>query len=245
MRVNDTMAKAIAAGEMDVWYQPQIASSTLRISGFEALARWNHPERGCIGPDEFLDQSEESIEDLAAFVLARACSDAALWPDLLVGVNVAPHQFAHSAFPDDIAAIAGAAGLPLDRLELEILENAALENPDAARAVMARLRAMGVRIAIDDFGQGYSRDFLMLGLPVSKIKLARSLVTDPTASDWIREFVSMAHALDMEITAEGIETKAQAQAMQAAGCDYMQGYFFARPSPGRDVVRALIGADKT
>ncbi len=239
--MTNALAKAIAAGEMDVWYQPQIESTTLRIAGFEALARWNHPERGCIGPAEFLDQSEESIEDLAAFVLARACSDAALWPDLMVGVNVAPHQFAHSPFPDDIAAIAGAAGLPLDRLELEILENAALENPDAARAVMVRLREMGVRIAIDDFGQGHSHEFLLLDLPVSKIKLARSIVIDPTASDWIAEFVGMAHALGMEITAEGVETQAQAKAMQAAGCDYMQGFYFARPSPGRDVVRAIVG----
>ncbi len=241
--MTDALAKAIAAGEMDVWYQPQIASGTLRIAGFEALARWNHPALGCIGPNDFLDQSEEAIEDLAAFVLARACSDAALWPDIMVGVNVAPHQFTHSGFPDDIAAIATAAGLPLDRLELEILENAALENPDAARAVMARLREMGVRIAIDDFGQGHSFDFLLLDLPVSKIKLARSIVADPTASAWIKEFVSMAHALNLEITAEGVETQAQALAMQVAGCDYMQGYFFARPSPGRDVVRALIGAD--
>ena len=106
--MTNALANAIAAGEMDVWYQPQIASTTLRIAGFEALARWNHPERGCIGPDEFLDQSEESIEDLAAFVLARACSDAALWPDLMVGVNVAPYQFTHGAFPDEIAAIASA-----------------------------------------------------------------------------------------------------------------------------------------
>lgn len=241
--MNSALTKAIAAGEMDVWYQPQIQAGTLRIAGFEALARWNHPVRGCLGPDEFLDQSEEAIEDLAAFVLARACSDAALWPNLIVGVNVAPHQFAHSAFPDDIAAIANAAGLPLNRLELEILENAALEKPDAARAVMARLRDMGVRIAIDDFGQGHSFDFLLLDLPVSKIKLARSIVTDPTASDWIREFVGMAHGLNLEITAEGVETQAQALAMQVAGCDYMQGYYFARPSPGRDVVRALIGAD--
>jgi EAL domain-containing protein (putative c-di-GMP-specific phosphodiesterase class I) len=231
----------MAAGEMDVWYQPQVAAHSLRIVGFEALARWDHPEHGHIAPDVFPHRSVEFDEDLAAFVLARACSDAALWPDLLVSVNVSPHQFAHDAFPEDVLQIAEQAGLPLDRLELEILEDAALENPDAARAVMTRLRAMGVRIAIDDFGQGYSREFLLLDLPVSKIKLARSIVTGEDTSVWIGDFVRMAHSLGMEVTAEGVETQAQALAMQSAGCDFMQGYFFTRPSPGRDVTRALTG----
>ena len=242
--MTDALAKAIAAGQMDVWYQPQIASSSLRIASFEALARWDHPVLGQIAPDVFPNRCAEFDEDLAAFVLARACADAAQWPNLIVGVNVAPHQFAHEAFPDDISEIAALAGLPLDRLELEILEDAELENPDAARAVMTRLRAMGVRIAIDDFGQGFSREFLLLDLPVSKIKLARSIVTGEDSSVWIGDFVRMAHSLGMEVTAEGVETQAQAQAMQAAGCDYMQGYFFARPSPGRDVTRALIGANE-
>lgn len=239
--MTNAFAQAMAAGEMDVWYQPQVAADSLRIVGFEALARWDHPQHGHIAPDVFPDRSAEFDEDLAAFVLARACADAALWPDLLVSVNVSPHQFAHDAFPDDVRQIAEQTGLPLDRLELEILEDAALENPDAARAVMTRLRAMGVRIAIDDFGQGHSREFLLLDLPVSKIKLARSLVTGEDASVWIGDFVRMAHSLGMEVTAEGVETQAQAQAMQAAGCDFMQGYFFARPSPGRDVTRALTG----
>lgn len=240
--MTNAIAQAIAAGEMDVWYQPQVASDSLRIASFEALARWNHPVLGQIAPDMFPDRSADFDEDLSAFVLARACADAAQWPNLIVAVNVAPHQFSHEAFPDDIGEIAAHAGLPLDRLELEILENAALENPDAARAVMTRLRAMGVRIAIDDFGQGFSRDFLLHDLPVSKIKLARSIVMGEESVAWVGDFVRMAHSLGMEVTAEGVETQAQAKAMQAAGCDYMQGYFFACPSPGRDVTRALTGA---
>lgn len=237
--MNIDLGKAIAAGEMDVWYQPQVASGSLRIAGFEALARWNHPSKGQVGPESFPQHADGFSDDLAAFVLARACADAARWPDVTVAVNVAPHQFAHEEFADDVEAIAAQAGLPLQRLELEILEHAAFENPDAARAVMRRLRDKGVRIAIDDFGQGFSREALLLDLPVSKIKLAHALVTDPASTAWIGEFVKTAHALGLEVTAEGVETQAQADAMQAAGCDYMQGFFYARALPAADVARAL------
>ncbi|MFN3889572.1 MAG: EAL domain-containing protein [Beijerinckiaceae bacterium] len=237
--MNIDLGKAIAAGEMDVWYQPQVAAKSFRIVAFEALARWNHPVEGHLAPQAFPKGAMAYSADLAAFVLARACADAARWPHVSVGVNIPPQQFADPGFPDDICAIAGEAGLPLDRLELEILEDTSFEDPDAARSVMVRLRAMGVRIAIDDFGQGFSRESLLLDLPVSKIKLARSLVTDESSGAWIGEFVATAHALGMEVTAEGVETQAQASAMQAAGCDYMQGYFFARPSPGADITRAL------
>jgi diguanylate cyclase len=239
--VKTDLAKIIAAGEMDVWYQPQVAARSLRIAGFEALARWNHPTLGQLTPDAFLDDADDSLADLAAFVLSRACEDATRWPAVTVSVNIAPRQFADENFPDEIGAIAAWAGLPLDRLELEILESAAFEDPDAARAGMSRLRAMGVRLAIDDYGQGFSRQSLLLDLPVNKIKLARSIVIDERSAGWIGEFVSTAHALGMEVTAEGVETQAQAQAMQAAGCDYLQGYFFARPSSGADVTRALAG----
>lgn len=233
------LGKAIAAGELDVWYQPQLASDSLRIVGFEALARWNHPHKGQVGPESFPQHSDAVSDDLAAFVLARACADAARWPQVMVAVNVAPHRFGYAEFADDVEAIALQAGLPLQRLELEILEHAAFEDPDAARAVMRRLRGKGVKIAIDDFGQGFSREALLLDLPVSKIKLAHALVTDPASAEWIRDFVKTAHALRLEVTAEGVETQEQADAMQAAGCDYMQGFFFARALPAADVSRAL------
>ena len=231
------LAKLIAAGEMDVLYQAQVTARTFRIAGFEALARWNHPTHGPLSPDAFLDGSEESLEDLTTFVLNRACEDAARWPSVTVSVNIAPHQFGAETFPDEVGAIATAAGLPLDCLELEILESDAFKDPDAARAGMKRLRSMGVRIAIDDYGQGFSRQSLLLDLPISKIKLARSLVIDEKSAGWIEEFVATAHALGMEVTAEGGET--QAQAMQAANCDYMQGFLFARPASGAQVTRAL------
>jgi EAL domain-containing protein (putative c-di-GMP-specific phosphodiesterase class I) len=241
-RVTSDLAKAIAAGEMDVWYQPQVASASLTIVGFEALARWNHPERGLLSPDAFFDEAEASTAELATFVLSRACADASHWPGLSVGVNVPPRQFADDRFPDTVCAIAAKAGLPLDRLELEILESSAFEQPDVCRAVMERLSAMGVQIAIDDFGQGWSHQALLLDLPVSKIKLARSIVTDEASAKWVGEFVATAHTLGMTVTAEGVETQAQAEAMQAAGCDYMQGYYFARPAPGPAIARALGGA---
>ena len=238
--------RAVAAGELEVWYQPQVAARSLHVAGFEALARWNHPERGHLAAEAFLGpvegaQSAELVADLLAFVLARACADAAAWPDATVGVNISPLQFADENFPQDVAAIAASAGLPLHRLELEILENIAIEDPDKTRAIMTRLRDMGVRLAIDDFGQGHSRDFLRMDLPVSKIKLARSLVSDEQAAGAIGEFVAGVHALGMVVTAEGVETREQALAMQAAGCDFLQGYFFGRPSPAAAIAHGLRG----
>lgn len=236
--MNIDLAKIIAAGEMDVWYQPQVAAGSLRVAGFEALARWNHPDRGQLAPDAFIRPSD-TVAGLAAFVLARACADAAGWPGMIVSVNVSPHQFADENFPVEIAAIAAQAALPLDRLELEILENVSFHDPDRARAVMGVIREMGVRIAIDDFGQGYSRESLRLDMPVSKIKLARAIVMQENCGEWLGDFVANAHALGMEVTAEGVETPEQARAMQEAGCDYLQGYFFARPAPAAAITRAL------
>jgi EAL domain-containing protein (putative c-di-GMP-specific phosphodiesterase class I) len=139
-----------------------------------------------------------------------------------------------------VAAIAAAAGLPLHRLELEVLETVPITDPGKARATMSRLRTMGVGLAIDDFGEGHSRDFLRMDLPVTKIKLARSIVVDEKASAALGGFVADAHALGIAVTAEGVETREQALAMQAAGCDYLQGYFFARPSPAEGAARALL-----
>lgn len=242
--MNIDLGEAIAAGELEVWYQPQVVAGSLRVAGYEALARWNHPQLGRLAPDSFPDprgggQTLECAADLAAFVLARACADAAGWADATVGVNISPHQFADPDFPQDVAAIARAAGLPLERLELEILENIAIEDPDRARAVMTRLRAMGVRLAIDDFGQGYSRQSLLMDLPVSKIKLGRPMVIDVHPAGSLAGFVADCHALGMEVTAEGVETREQALAMQAAGCDYLQGYYFARPAPAAGLPQAL------
>lgn len=239
------LGEAIAAGELEVWYQPQVAAGSLRIVGFEALARWNHPSFGHLAPEAFVDRkgdapSEEFIADLSAFVLARACADAAGWAeDVFLGVNMSARQFAYDGFSDDVAAIAAAAGMPLHRLELEILETVPFDDADKARATMSLLRAMGVGLAIDDFGEGYSREFLRMDLPVTKIKLARSVVADERAAAALGGFVADAHALGIAVTAEGVETREQALAMQAAGCDYLQGYFFARPSPADGVARAL------
>lgn len=242
--VNIDLGKAIAAGELEVWYQPQVAAHSLRVAGYEALARWNHPELGHLAPDAFLDpraggQTDEFVADLAAFVLARACADAAGWDEAVLSVNISALQFADASFPDDIAAIAAQAGLPLHRLELEILEHIAIEQPDRTRAVMTRLRDMGVRLALDDFGQGYSRQSLLMDLPVSKIKLARSIVINEENAASLAAFVADVHALGMVVTAEGVETREQALAMQAVGCDYLQGYFFARPAPAAGIAHGL------
>lgn len=233
------LTEAVAGGEIEVWYQPQVEARSLRVAGFEALARWNHPSQGLLTPDAFVPAHGAAADALAAFVLERACEEAARWPDVTVAVNMSPRHFAHRSFVDEVAQAMARAGLAPERLELEILETSAFEEPALAKAAMTRLRDMGVGIAIDDFGQGYSRQSLLLDLPVSKIKLAHAIVTDPASGGWIGDFVRTTHALGMKVTAEGVETQAQADAMTQAGCDYLQGYFFARPAPGAAITAAL------
>jgi EAL domain-containing protein (putative c-di-GMP-specific phosphodiesterase class I) len=237
----DDIATAIARGELDVWYQPQVDAATMRVAAVEALARWSHPTQGLLTPASFLGCESEVSLMVSSFVLGRACAQARNWGDVMIAVNLPPHAFGHDALVDRLDEATAAAGLPAQRLEIEVLETEPFENIAAAREAMRRIRARGMRIALDDFGQGYSVDALIAGLPVNKIKLARELVTSSRAAQIVPEVVRLAHALNIEVTAEGVETEEDAKAMREAGCDYLQGYLFARPVPAEDIP-ALIAA---
>ncbi|MDB5571603.1 MAG: hypothetical protein JWN93_2786 [Hyphomicrobiales bacterium] len=242
-----TLKQAIRAGELAVHYQPQVSADGLRLLGVEALARWNHPREGLLSPSHFLgpDAHPAAVFDVGDFVLRRGCEDAARWPGLTLSVNVSPHQFRDPAFPEAVGDIARQAGMPLERLELEILENAWFADVAGARAALTRLRALGVRIAIDDFGQGYSSMGLLHDLPLDKLKLDRAFATGGPGgapSEAVPQIVALARALGLTVTAEGVETHAQREFMRAAGCDALQGYLFSRPVPAHAIDELLRGA---
>jgi EAL domain-containing protein (putative c-di-GMP-specific phosphodiesterase class I) len=222
------------------------------VIGFEALVRWEHPERGLTAPDDFLPIAEDTglIVPIGAWVLREACAQAARWATestygrpLTVAVNLSARQLAD---PDIVAEVESAladAGLDPSLLVLEVTETVLMENHERAVAVLQALAVMGVRIGIDDFGTGQSSLGYLKVLPVHVLKIDQSFIDglgkDPEDSAIVEAVVTLAHALGLTVTAEGIETTRQLQALRELGCDLGQGYYFARPQPG-EIVRALV-----
>ncbi len=231
------LAEAIAQDKLHLAYQPFVDLATGSIVGVEALARWNHPERGAIPPSVFIPIAEVSglVEQLGRWAFRRACLDAAkLPPHVTVAVNLSSVQFR-----SDVAAIADRiirdTGVDPARLELEITESVMIADSKGTLAALERLSAMGIGIALDDFGTGYSSLSYLRQFRFRKLKIDRSFIdeieTSPEARAIVRTVIELARALGMRVTAEGVETEAQATLARLAGCDYAQGYYFARPMP--------------
>jgi diguanylate cyclase (GGDEF)-like protein len=232
------LRQAIAAGEFELHYQPQVSAVTSEITGCEALLRWPHPIRGMVAPADFIPLAEETglIVPLGAWVIGQACRDAAGWPDRIrVAVNLSAVQFRGLALVQTIMAALATSGLAPHRLEVEITESVLLGNNENTIATLKLLRALGVRIAMDDFGTGYSSLSYLRSFPFDKIKIDRSFVKDLDAkSDClaiVKAVAGLGVALGMETTAEGVETLEQLRHIQEQGCTEVQGYFFGRPCP--------------
>jgi diguanylate cyclase (GGDEF)-like protein len=240
------LRKALALREFELAYQPQLDLGSDRVAGFEALLRWQHPERGLIPPAEFVPLAEEIglIAPIGEWVLRTACREAAGWPEGVgVAVNLSPAQFkSHHLVPAVRAALA-ASGLPGRRLELEITEGVLLQDNEANLATLRELRALGVRVAMDDFGTGYSSLSYLRSFPFDKIKIDRSFVsglaTDPESAAIVRAIAGLGASLGMATTAEGVETAEQMRRIRAEGCLQVQGYLVSRPVPAAEVA-ALI-----
>ena len=220
--------------EFHLVYQPQMLADGSRIACVEALLRWNSPARGAVGPADFVAAAEQNgaIQQLGGFVLRRACQDAAAWDSVTVAVNVSGNQLVDPGFVDLVTGAAAQAGLPLARLELELVESVRIENFELVHGVLARLRALGVAIALDDFGAGYSSLTYLRKLPLDKLKIDKSFVDDlnsPASAAIIQAIVALAKALGLKTTAEGVETEAQRLFLRAAGCELLQGFLFSRP----------------
>jgi diguanylate cyclase (GGDEF)-like protein len=250
MRARRTMEidlrRALTLGEFEVYYQPFITLKTGRISGFEALLRWHHPERGMVPPLEFIPVAEEIglIGQIGAWVLKQACLEAAKWPaDIHVAVNLSPAQFKHRAVVLDVAAALGASALPAHRLEVEITEAVLLEHTKSNIRILDELRNLGVRISMDDFGTGYSSLAYLQKFPFDRIKIDRSFVNDlperAEALAIVRAVTSLGSSLGMKTTAEGVETEDQLEKLKEEGCTEVQGYLFSKPVPAAQAALLL------
>jgi diguanylate cyclase (GGDEF)-like protein len=232
------LREAIERKELELHYQPIINVRRNIVSGFEALARWRHPDKGMVPPAVFIPVAEDSglIVPLGEWAMMEACRNAARWPgDLNVSVNLSPVQFTAPNLFEMIEHTLAETGLAPHRLELEITERIFMEDTENTLATLRRIKQLGVRIALDDFGTGYSSLSYLRSFPFDKIKIDRAFVSDLSERNEhvviVQAVVSIARALGMTTTAEGVETEAQHQFLSALGCDEVQGYLFSAPVP--------------
>ena len=250
--LHQDLSVAIRNGELSLYYQPQaMARDTVAASeiiGFEALARWLHPVRGFVPPGDFIPIAEESglIVAMGEWILREACREAASWPQpLQIAVNLSPAQFMHGDLVGLVHSILLETGLAPDRLELEITEGVLIEDFDRGLALLRRLKALGVRISMDDFGSGYSSLSYLQAFPFDKIKIDRAFVMNlgrsPQSAAIVRAVIGLGHGLEMSIVAEGVETQEQLGFLADVGCDAVQGYYIGKPLPIGQYA-ALVGS---
>jgi diguanylate cyclase (GGDEF)-like protein/PAS domain S-box-containing protein len=242
---------ALANGQIHLEYQPVVSSKSNTVTGFEALIRWTHPERGPISPGLFIPIAEDAelIAELGEWALNQACRDAVNWPaKLRVAVNVSPLQFADHGLPKIVKKALTTSGLARERLELEITESVFLQESKETDAMFAALKKVGVRLALDDFGTGYSSLSYLKTAPFDKIKIDQSFVrgaTEPGSRNGaiIAAIVALANALDMETTAEGIESLDQLDLVRSLKVSHVQGYVYSRPVTDEVLREKCTGSD--
>jgi diguanylate cyclase (GGDEF)-like protein/PAS domain S-box-containing protein len=242
---------ALAHNEFSVHYQPIISLESWRISGFEALLRWEHPEHGYISPLKFIPVAEETglIIQIGQWVLREACQQLRLWqeqfpsdPPLSISVNLSGKQFSQRDLIDCISQILSETGLDPSSLKIEITESAIIENIDAAAMMLKRIKALGIRVCLDDFGTGYSSLSYLHRFPIDTLKIDRSFVSRinlPKNVEIVKTILTLAGNLGMDVVAEGVETREQVLQLTGLNCEYVQGYLLSKPIDGR-AMRDLI-----
>lgn len=233
---------AVNNNEFELFYQLQNDVQTRVVTGTEALLRWNHPKRGLVSPGKFIDVATETgmIGEIGAWVIRRACEEAASWPNQLkVAVNVAPVQLADDDFPDVVAEALAISGLTPSRLEIEITETGIIADVSHALQVIHKLKRLGIRVAMDDFGTGYSSLATLQTFPFDKIKIDREFIKDlgnnPQSEAIIRSTIILSKSLGMPVLAEGVETEEQLSFLASLGCDEVQGFLFGKPVNAGDL----------
>jgi diguanylate cyclase (GGDEF)-like protein len=247
--IKSELSVALAARAFDVHYQPIVKAEGGAIVGVEALLRWNHATRGAIPPQLFVRIAEEAglMDQLGEFVLRRALTDAARWPALYIAVNLSPVQMRDRKFVELMASVLAETKIAPSRIVLEITESVLIDDPETAKSRLEDLRALGVKLALDDFGSGYSSLAYLQRLPFDKLKIDRGFVAalehSANAGVIIQAIVALGRALGLSVLIEGVETEEQRVLMRLAGCNEMQGFLFARPTPREDIDR-LLAAEK-
>jgi diguanylate cyclase (GGDEF)-like protein/PAS domain S-box-containing protein len=233
-QLEQDLRDAMSCGDLELHYQPQVATTTEKISGFEALLRWNHPVHGYLSPARFVSIAEESglVTQIGEWALRAACAQLSRWPETVrIAVNVSPLQFANPALPAIITNALASAQVDPSRLELEITESVFLNDDASTEAMFSALKAIGVRLSLDDFGTGYSSLAYLKKAPFDKIKIDQSFVRGATLEGSrngaiIAAIVSLAESLNMETTAEGVETLDELDLIRSLGCSHIQGYIY-------------------
>jgi diguanylate cyclase (GGDEF)-like protein len=244
---------AVDRNELRLYFQPEIDLSSGSIRGFEALVRWQHPTRGLLSPAMFIPMAEESgvIRSLGRWVLQASCLEAVAWsnrfPELQlcsVSVNVSPSEFGARELVSEVQRVLAETGLQPARLKLEITETALMGDIEAAMTTMRELKGLGIKLSIDDFGSGYSSLNYLRQFPVDCLKIDQSFVReigrDGKVKSIVEAIVALAHALDLDVTAEGIETRGQLRALVESQCDRGQGYLFAQPLSPEELVKFVM-----
>ncbi len=247
------LRQALALRQMEVFYQPQVTMAGVLV-GFEALIRWRHPQRGLVPPNDFLPLAEEigAIIPIGNWVLRTSCAEAMKWPaDIVIAVNASPSQIEKGNFADSVKRALQSTGLPGERLEIEITEGTLLGNDEIVMKTLSDLKAMRVRIAMDDFGTGYASLSQLARFPFDKIKIDRSLAgaegDDRKKRAIVRAITSLGESLGVGTLAEGVESVEQLQRLQIDGCTSLQGYYFGKAVPStdlQDVIARLHSVDK-
>jgi diguanylate cyclase (GGDEF)-like protein/PAS domain S-box-containing protein len=255
LRLERELRSGVARGEFLVYYQPIVHLGTGRIYGFEALVRWDHPQRGVLLPGEFIEVAEETglIVPINRWLLREICQQAKIWQGryasastLTISTNLTSQELVHKDLVDDIRLTLQQTAVHPRDVQLEIRETVAMADAENATQVMARLKGLGVRLSIDDFGTGYSSLSRLQGLPLDTLKIDRSFIADmqddPDKREIVRVIVMLGQQLGMKVVAEGTETAEQVQYLKDLGCDYAQGYFFSRPVEARVFEELLTAA---
>ena len=251
LTLESSLRRALERNELVLHYQPRIEIRGGRITGVEALVRWQHPEMGLVAPGRFIPLAEETglIVPIGEWALGTACAQHRAWArdglgHLRVAVNLSPRQFLQGDLPKSIAQILARTGCNAKDLELEITEGMVMRNAESAVTLLQKLKDMGIHISIDDFGTGYSSLAYLKRFPIDSLKIDRSFVTDvpKDAGDVAINvaIIAMAHSLGLKVVAEGVETQEQLDFLRKQGCDEMQGYYFSKPLPVEQVTALLL-----
>jgi diguanylate cyclase (GGDEF)-like protein len=249
--LEEQLRVAVDQDQLEVHYQPIMDIKASKVVGYEALARWRHPERGLVPPAEFIPLAEETglIERIGAWVLTRACADmAGLSDELKIAVNFSPAQFRSAELVSNVQRALAAASLDANRLQLEITETSLMQNDSATVEQLQNLSSIGIQIVIDDFGTGYSSLSYLQSYPISCIKIDRSFVRtlggSRSAGPIIRAITTLASSLGMVTIAEGVETQAQLEEVASLGCSEAQGFYFSEPKPLKELPQAIAKASR-
>jgi diguanylate cyclase (GGDEF)-like protein len=244
------MRTALAQDGFRLFYQPLVNLQTKKVTAFEALMRWQHPERGMVPPSDFIPVAEEMglIVQLGEWALRQACAEATEWPDgICVSVNLSPLQFSKGNLVSSVMSALASAGLPASRLELEITESVLLEKSERNITILNQLRDLGVRISMDDFGTGYSSIGYLRSFPFDKIKIDQSFVRDLLVDEGslaiVRAIAGLGVSFGMITTAEGVETEEQMRCLNLEGCIEVQGYLYSRAVPADEIIGVLASLD--